>query len=119
MPADNFPLDSTHGWNVFIEGTRYPLERRPAHISMASTREELAIYLRNAGFEDVRVHDLPNELIAATGRKPAKGRAAYRRWYSAIRTFALSMGSPGIPGTAWESKARASTKRMRRDTVPR
>jgi len=67
---DNFPLDSKHGWNVFIEGTRYPLERRPAHISMASTREELAIYLRNAGFEDVRVHDLPNELIAATGRKP-------------------------------------------------
>lgn len=67
---DNFPLDSVHGWNVFTEGTRYPLDRRPAHISMASTREELGIYLRKAGFEDVRVHDLPNELIAATGRKP-------------------------------------------------
>ncbi|HZZ18404.1 MAG TPA: class I SAM-dependent methyltransferase [Opitutaceae bacterium] len=67
---DNFPLDSKHGWNVFIEGTRYPLERRPAHISMASTREELSIYLRNAGFVDVKVHDLANELIAATGRKP-------------------------------------------------
>jgi ubiquinone/menaquinone biosynthesis C-methylase UbiE len=67
---DNFPLDSKHGWNVFIEGTRYPIERRPAHISMASTREELGIYLRNAGFVDVQVHDLPNELIAATGRKP-------------------------------------------------
>jgi SAM-dependent methyltransferase len=67
---DNFPLDSTHGWNVFIEGTRYPLDQRPAHISMASTREELGIYLRKAGFVDVRIHDLPNELIAATGRKP-------------------------------------------------
>jgi ubiquinone/menaquinone biosynthesis C-methylase UbiE len=67
---DNFPLDSKHGWNVFIEGTRYPIESRPAHISMASTREELGIYLRNAGFVDVQVHDLPNELIAATGRKP-------------------------------------------------
>jgi ubiquinone/menaquinone biosynthesis C-methylase UbiE len=66
---DNFPLDSEHGWKVFTEGSRYPVERRPAHISMASTREELGIYLRKAGFTDVRVHDLPNELIAATGRK--------------------------------------------------
>jgi ubiquinone/menaquinone biosynthesis C-methylase UbiE len=67
---DNFPLDSAHGWNVFTEGARYPLERRPAHISMSSTREELSVYLVKAGFIDVRVHDLPNELIAATGRKP-------------------------------------------------
>ena len=67
---DNFPLDSTHGWNVFMESSRYPLERRPAHLSMSSTREELGIYLRKAGFTDVRVHDLPNELIAVTGRKP-------------------------------------------------
>ncbi len=67
---DNFPLDSEHGWKVFTEGASYPLERRPAHLSMASTREELGIYLRKAGFVDVRLHDLPNELIAATGRKP-------------------------------------------------
>ena len=67
---DNYPLDSAHGWNVFAEGARYPLDRRPAHISMASTREELGIYLAKAGFGEVRVHDLPNELIAATGRKP-------------------------------------------------
>ncbi|MGA2015770.1 MAG: class I SAM-dependent methyltransferase [Opitutaceae bacterium] len=67
---DNFSLDSEHGWNVFMEGARYPLERRPAHLSMSSSREELGTYLRRAGFTDVRVHDLPNELIAATGRKP-------------------------------------------------
>ena len=67
---DNFSLDSGHGWNVFTEGARYPLERRPAHLSMSSSREELGTYLRRAGFADVRVHDLPNELIAATGRKP-------------------------------------------------
>ncbi len=67
---DNFSLDSEHGWNVFTEGARYPLERRPAHLSMSSSREELGTYLRRAGFTDVRVHDLPNELIAATGRKP-------------------------------------------------
>jgi SAM-dependent methyltransferase len=70
---DNYPLDSAHGWKVFTEGARYPLERRPAHISMASTREELSIYLSKAGFDAVRVHDLPNELIAATGRKPDHG----------------------------------------------
>lgn len=67
---DNFSLDSDHGWNVFMEGSRYPLERRPAHLSMSSSREELGVYLRKAGFADVRIHDLPNELIAATGRKP-------------------------------------------------
>jgi SAM-dependent methyltransferase len=67
---DNFPLDSEHGWKVFMEGAGYPLDRRPAHLSMSSTREELEIYLRRAGFADVRIHDLPNELIAATGRKP-------------------------------------------------
>jgi ubiquinone/menaquinone biosynthesis C-methylase UbiE len=67
---DNFPLDSAHGWKVFMEGASYPLERRPAHMSMSSSREELGIYLRKAGFVDIVVHDLPNELIAATGRKP-------------------------------------------------
>lgn len=67
---DNFPLDSDHGWGVFMEGARYPLERRPAHLSMSSTREELGIYLKRAGFADIRLHDLPNGLIAATGRKP-------------------------------------------------
>ncbi|HXQ82338.1 MAG TPA: class I SAM-dependent methyltransferase [Opitutaceae bacterium] len=67
---DNYPLDSEHGWNVFTEATRYPPDRRPAHLSMASTREELGIYLAKAGFEAARVHDLPNGLIAATGRKP-------------------------------------------------
>ena len=70
---DNFSLDLEHGWNVFMEGSRYPLERRPAHLSMSSSREELGVYLRRAGFSDVRVHDLPNELIAATGRKPELG----------------------------------------------
>ncbi len=68
---DNFPLDSAHGWDVFTAGCAYPLDRRPAHVSMSSTREELGIYLRKAGFADVRVRDLPNELIAATGVKPA------------------------------------------------
>ncbi|HEY5078769.1 MAG TPA: class I SAM-dependent methyltransferase [Opitutaceae bacterium] len=67
---DNFPLDTEHGWQVFNESAAYPLDRRPAHLSMSSTREELRVYLLKAGFADVVVHDLPNGLIAATGRKP-------------------------------------------------
>ncbi len=72
---DNFPLDSEHGWEVFTQGARYPLDRRPAHMSMSSSREELRTYLGKAGFEDVRIHDLPNGLIAASGRKPGEGPA--------------------------------------------
>ena len=68
---DNFPLDSEHGWDVFMQGSAYPLDRRPAHMSMSSSREELRVYLTRAGFADVKVHDLPNGLIAATGRKPS------------------------------------------------
>jgi SAM-dependent methyltransferase len=67
---DNFPLDSEHGWKVFSESASYPLERRPAHLSMSSTREELRTYLEKAGFADTVVHDLQNGMIAATGRKP-------------------------------------------------
>jgi SAM-dependent methyltransferase len=68
---DNFPLDSEHGWKVFTEGARYPVDSRPAQLSMSSSREELRTYLERAGFADVRIHDLPNGLIAASGRKPS------------------------------------------------
>jgi SAM-dependent methyltransferase len=69
---DNFPLDTEHGWEVFAQGAKYPLEKRPAHLSMSSSREELRTYLTRAGFADVAVRDLPNGLIAATGRKPGE-----------------------------------------------
>jgi len=67
---DNFPLDTEHGWNVFSEGARYPLNRRPAHLSMSSSREEFRIFLTKAGFEEILITDLPNGWIAATGVKP-------------------------------------------------
>jgi SAM-dependent methyltransferase len=67
---DNFPLDTEHGWQVFNESAAYPVDRRPAQLSMASTREELRVYLEKAGFARVTIHDLPNGLIAATGVKP-------------------------------------------------
>lgn len=66
---DNVSIDSEHGWAVFSAAARYPLERRPAHMSMVSTRDELRTYLQRAAFEDVRGHDLINGWIAATGRK--------------------------------------------------
>ena len=70
---DNYPLDSEHGWRVFLESSGYPLDRRPAHLSMSSSREELRTYLSRAGFADVAVHDLANGMIAATARKPETG----------------------------------------------
>jgi ubiquinone/menaquinone biosynthesis C-methylase UbiE len=68
--VDNFTVDTETGWKIFMESYSYLIDRRPAHISMSSSREELRTYLARAGFEDVRVHDLANGLIAATGRKP-------------------------------------------------
>jgi ubiquinone/menaquinone biosynthesis C-methylase UbiE len=66
---DNYPLDSEHGWKVFLESSSYPLDRRPAHLSMSSSREELRTYLSKAGFANVAVHDLANGMIAGTGVK--------------------------------------------------
>jgi SAM-dependent methyltransferase len=68
--VDNFSLDSVSGWELFCASASIPLDHRPAHISMSSSRDELAAYLRRAGFEDIRVHYLPSELLAAVGRKP-------------------------------------------------
>ncbi|HEY1793766.1 MAG TPA: methyltransferase domain-containing protein [Opitutaceae bacterium] len=68
---DNFPLDSDHGWQIFTQGAQYTLGRRPAHLSMSSSREELRTYLSRAGFERIRIDDLPNGLISVSGHKAA------------------------------------------------
>jgi ubiquinone/menaquinone biosynthesis C-methylase UbiE len=67
---DNFQLNCDSGWKLFMDGSHHPLDRRPAHISMSSSPEELRTYLGKAGFEEIRVYELPNELVAAVGRKP-------------------------------------------------
>lgn len=67
---DNVNLASPAGLEMFEAGRSYPLERRPAHLSMCSTREELETYLRRAGFVEITVHEFPNGRIAAVGRKP-------------------------------------------------
>ncbi|MEO5961667.1 MAG: methyltransferase domain-containing protein [Opitutaceae bacterium] len=66
---DNVPFDTDHGWEVFTQSARYPIENRPAHLSMVSSREELRTYLTKAGFLHVQGRDEFNGRIAATGRK--------------------------------------------------
>jgi ubiquinone/menaquinone biosynthesis C-methylase UbiE len=67
---DNFHLNAPSGWDLFAAGLNIPIDQRPAHISMASTKDELAAYLGQAGFKDIRVYEMPNEMLAAVGRKP-------------------------------------------------
>jgi SAM-dependent methyltransferase len=67
---DNVGLHTDAGWAMFLAGAAYPPDRRPAHLSVCSTREELSTYLSRAGFADVQIHEFPNGQIAATGRKP-------------------------------------------------
>jgi ubiquinone/menaquinone biosynthesis C-methylase UbiE len=67
---DNFHLNSSTGWELFLAGGSIPLDQRPAHVSMASTRDELEAYLRKAGFVNIRLYELPSELLAAVGLKP-------------------------------------------------
>jgi SAM-dependent methyltransferase len=67
---DNMAIGSEHGWQMFLAGAAWPLDRRPAHLSMISSGEELEAYAKHAGFENVRVHRLDEGWVAATGNKP-------------------------------------------------
>lgn len=66
---DNLAFDSEQGWAVFMQGSHYVPDARPAHMSMCSSREELTVYLSRAGFLDVKIHPVYNGMIAATGLK--------------------------------------------------
>ena len=66
---DNISLTTDYGWNFFQESRRIPPSRRPPQIGSTSTPQEFEVYLRRAGFRDVRV-DLVNEpWIVGTGVK--------------------------------------------------
>jgi ubiquinone/menaquinone biosynthesis C-methylase UbiE len=52
--VDNFTLTTDDGWKVFEDVRLAFPRRRPAHVSKASTPDELLAYLARAGFEDVR-----------------------------------------------------------------
>lgn len=66
---DNIDITSSHGWKVFMDGFSYDVEKRPAHLSMASTGEELETYALRAGFKDVKVHRWDDAWVGVTGMK--------------------------------------------------
>lgn len=66
---DNISLTTDYGWKFFQESRRIPPSQRPPQIGSTSTPQEFEVYLRRAGFRDVRV-DLVNEpWIVGTGVK--------------------------------------------------
>lgn len=67
---DNMAIGSEHGWQMLLAGAAWPLDRRPAHLSMVSSGEELEAYATRAGFADVQVHRFNEGWVAVTGRKP-------------------------------------------------
>ncbi len=69
---DNIDLTSSHGWKVFMEAFSWDIQNRPAHLSMASTGEELLTYALRAGFEDVKVHRWDDAWVGVTGIKPGQ-----------------------------------------------
>jgi ubiquinone/menaquinone biosynthesis C-methylase UbiE len=64
---DNVDITSDHGWKVFMDGFSVDLARRPAHLSMTSTGDELSTYAVKAGFRDVRVHRWDDAWVGVTG----------------------------------------------------
>jgi ubiquinone/menaquinone biosynthesis C-methylase UbiE len=54
---DNFNLRTEEGWTVFDAQRRIHPQQRPAAISKSSTPQELEVYLRKAGFQDIRIRE--------------------------------------------------------------
>jgi len=52
--CDNANLDSDEGWAVFESSARFDPRARPQHLSRCSTTIELGVFLKRAGFHDVR-----------------------------------------------------------------
>jgi ubiquinone/menaquinone biosynthesis C-methylase UbiE len=67
---DNIDITSKHGWKVFLEASAYDLDKRPAHLSMTSSGDELETYLLRAGFDKVKIHRWDEAWVGATGVKP-------------------------------------------------
>ncbi|HEY8506434.1 MAG TPA: class I SAM-dependent methyltransferase [Gemmataceae bacterium] len=67
--ADNFNLLSDEGWAMFEEVRKIPPRRRPAHASKSSTPQELEVYFRRAGFEQIG-QATDGLWVMTWGRKP-------------------------------------------------
>jgi SAM-dependent methyltransferase len=70
---DNMDIGSEPGWQMFEAGHKYPPQRRPAHLSMVSSGEELKAYAQRAGFEQIKIHRLPQGWVAVSAVKPPIG----------------------------------------------
>jgi ubiquinone/menaquinone biosynthesis C-methylase UbiE len=66
---DNLDIATDPGWQLFSNSARFPIERRPAHLSMVSSAEELETYAKRAGFVDVKVHRPPQGWAVVAARK--------------------------------------------------
>jgi len=66
---DNVDITSGHGWKVFMDGFSFDADKRPPHISMVSTGEEIQTYALKAGFKDVKVHRWDDTWVGVTGVK--------------------------------------------------
>lgn len=66
---NNIDITSSHGWKVFMESFSYEIGKRPAHISMISTGDELETYALKAGFKEVKVHRWHDAWVGVTGIK--------------------------------------------------
>ena len=55
--VDNFNLRTEEGWTVFDRQRQFHPQQRPSAISKSSTPQELEVYLRKAGFQDIRIRE--------------------------------------------------------------
>jgi|KBSSwiStaDraftv2_1062776.scaffolds.fasta_scaffold601340_1 ubiquinone/menaquinone biosynthesis C-methylase UbiE len=70
--VDNFNLRTEEGWMVFDGQRRIHPQQRPAAISKSSTPQELEVYLRQAGFQDIRIREQAT-WVQAYAVKPEDG----------------------------------------------
>lgn len=68
--CDNVDLASKEGWKVFAECLQWTAKERPAQISKCSTKPEFEMFLKQAGFADIRVEGRLDFWVYGWGRKP-------------------------------------------------
>jgi len=73
---DNVDITSGHGWKVFTDGLAFDIDRRPAHLAMVSSGDELETYAKRAGFGEVRVYRWDDAWVGVTGVRKEDGRPA-------------------------------------------
>jgi ubiquinone/menaquinone biosynthesis C-methylase UbiE len=66
---DNVDISSSHGWEVFSKALGYDIDKRPAHIGMTSTGDELYTYALRAGFKNFQIHHWDDAWVGVTGIK--------------------------------------------------